>query len=277
MQLEFVPLMQMQRDLHDIPRGWDRFRGYLEAMQPGTENTIAPLFVMNPMGKEHVAARLDQLLTIGVEAVAAEATKEAEQQFRLLSGQLKVGLVLADDMAGGWTNRYLSEAQLRFGYMTKAQKRVRDHGTVPLGWVIVLLWISDEPSSKRVREEVLSATYRTLYIQRNGLPTTLRQMLAQEGLAAVFADAQPPAMDEDERAYSWQVLQPHLDSADFPTVFACLYGDEAAYAVGYPALGLSERAGFTIAYYLTQSSMHRTEYSPLSAMNVSATDIINEE
>lgn len=277
MQLEFVPLLQMQRDLHDLPRGWDRFRGYLEAMQPGTENTIAPLFVMNPMGKEHVAARLDQLLTMGVEAVAAEATKEAEQRFGLLSGRLKVGLVLADDMAGGWTNRYLSEAQLRFGYMTKPQKRVRDHGTVPLGWVIVLLWISDEPSGKRVHEEVLSAIYRALYIQRNGLPTTLRQMLAQEGLAAVFAAAQSPTMDEDERAYSCQVVQPHLDSADFPTVFACLYGDEAACAVGYPALGLSDRVGFTIAYHLAQSSMQRTHQSLVPAMDVSAEDIISCE
>lgn len=29
MKLEYVPLLQMQRDLYDIPRGTERFRKYL--------------------------------------------------------------------------------------------------------------------------------------------------------------------------------------------------------------------------------------------------------
>jgi len=43
------------------------------------------------------------------------------------------------------------------------------------------------------------------------------------------------------------VIQPYLDTTDYPTLFACLYGDEAAKSVGYPPLGLSERAGFALA------------------------------
>lgn len=34
---------------------------------------------------------------------------------------------------------------------------------------------------------------------------------------------------------------------DFPTVFTCLFGDEAAKRVGYPPLGLSYRAGCALA------------------------------
>jgi hypothetical protein len=274
MQLEFVPLLHMQRELHSIPRGWDRFRSYLDAMQPGTENTVAPLFVMNPMGKEHVAARLDQLIALKVETAAVAATKQAQQWLDQLPGQLKVGLVLADDVAGGWTNRYLTEAQLRFGYMTKPQKHARDLGAASFGWVVTMLWVSDEPSRERVRQEVLAATYRTLYSQRNGMPITLRQMLAQEGLAAVFAGSEPPPLDDDERVYSWQVLQPHLDSTDFPTLFACLYGDEAAYAVGYPLLGLSARAGYTVGYHQAQSHLQRSGQTAVAAMDVSADELI---
>jgi hypothetical protein len=38
---------------------------------------------------------------------------------------------------------------------------------------------------------VLAAIYRVAYQQRHGLPTTLRSMLDQEGLAAEFAGAKP--------------------------------------------------------------------------------------
>jgi uncharacterized protein YjaZ len=99
-------------------------------------------------------------------------------------------------------------------------------------------------------------------------------MLAQEGLAAVFGGLKPLSMADDELAYTWQVLQPYLDSDDFPASFACVYGDAAAYAVGYPTLGLSERAGYTIGYHLAQSYMQRTGESSLGAMTVSADEII---
>ena len=56
-----------------------------------------------------------------------------------------------------------------------------------------------------------------------------------------------PTLDAEDTAYSREVLAPHLDSEDFPTRFACLYGDEAARSVGYTPLGLSRRAGYAVA------------------------------
>ena len=38
-----------------------------------------------------------------------------------------------------------------------------------------------------------------------------------------------------------------LDSDHYPDVFACMYGDEAAESVGYPALGFPPRAGYAVA------------------------------
>jgi hypothetical protein len=32
MKLEFVPLLQVQRDLYRMPRGWERFREYLQTL-----------------------------------------------------------------------------------------------------------------------------------------------------------------------------------------------------------------------------------------------------
>jgi len=100
-----------------------------------------------------------------------------------------------------------------------------------------------------VRRETLAAVYRSVYMQRHGLPKTLHQIMRQEGLVAVFAGGLPFALDDDDLAYSREVIQPHLDATHFPTLFAGLYGDEVARSAGYPPLGLSPRAGFVVAYY----------------------------
>jgi hypothetical protein len=49
LRLEFVPLLQVQRDLYSLPRGWERFRAYLKTMvDPETKDLKLPLAAMNP-------------------------------------------------------------------------------------------------------------------------------------------------------------------------------------------------------------------------------------
>ena len=56
MILEYVPLLQLQRDLHQMPLGYDRFREYLRLMlnEKGDDVALPPLVSMNPMGQAHV-------------------------------------------------------------------------------------------------------------------------------------------------------------------------------------------------------------------------------
>ena len=239
-----VPMLQVQRDLYDIPRGWTRFERYLAVMTGGTDDIILPLPVFNPMGKAHVAEVLDALIRIDAEKVASEAIHEAEHRLVDVGAQLKVGLVLADDAGGGWTNRWLTETQTRF--MPQA--------TIQRGWAVVVFWTSEFPTRELVGQEVIATLYRTLTIIRNGPPVTLRQMMAQEGQAAAFAGAMQPTLDPEDLTYSREVIRPYLDSQHFPTVFSCLYGDEAAREVGYKPLGLSPRAGYAVALADTRAS-----------------------
>lgn len=237
MKLQVMPLLRVQRELYDIPLGRARFERYLDVMIGGSGDIVLPLGVMNPMGKAHVAAALDALIALGAEEVAAAAVADAGGRLSGLDGRLEVGLVVADDVEGGWTDRYLTETSHRFDNM----------GDVKRGWSVVLCWTSEAWSADRVREEVLASIYRSLYIRRHGLPKTLRRMMTQEGLAAAFAGMRQPTLDAEELAYTREVIRPHVDSTHFPSVFACLYGDEAARSVGYPALGLSARAGYAVA------------------------------
>ncbi len=258
MKLDLIPLLEIQRELYNVPRGWRRFQRYMKTMMGGTDDIVLPLMVVNPMGKDPVAMMLDALIDLRAEAIAAEAIADAERRLAPVSTEFQVGLVVADDAQGGWTNRYFTETDHRFN----------NQGMIKRGWVTPLFWSSEEPSEALVREEVLMSIYRTAYIQHHGWPKTLRQMMVQEGLAAAFAGIQLPHLefDQEDLAYSRKVIHPFLDSTHFPIIFACLYGDLAAKSVGYQPLGLSSRAGYAIAF----DQVHQDEIAPEAALTCSS-------
>ena len=240
MEIELVPLLQTQRDLYHIPRGRERFDAYLRTMvnADASDLRLPPLVLMNPMGKDHVPALLDVLLAIDADGIAAQAVAEASAQLVGVPGKYKLGLVVADDAEGGWTNRYSVEFTTRFesGQILKR------------GWLTVVLWTSEAASVQTVREEVLMSVYRAAYIQQYGFAVTLREMLAQEGYAMAAACTRH-AITTDELTYTREVIKPYLNARERPTLMACLFGDAAARSLGYSPLGLSERAGLALAQH----------------------------
>ena len=233
MSFSHIPLLQIQRDLYDLPRGGARFERYIELMTEGTDEML-PLSVMNPVGKAHVARTLDALLELGAEGIAAQAVEDAARRLEP-HVTWRHAFVVADDARGGWTDRYLTELIHRSDVHAEAVKR----------WTVTLLWTSEQVTRERVREEVAAQLYRTYRQARSGAPQTLQAWLAQEGAALAFAGV-APWLDADDIAYSLEVITPYLSSTQTPVICAGLYGDRAATSVGYPALGLSERAGFAV-------------------------------
>lgn len=239
MPVEHVPLLQIERDLHDIPRGMDRFEAYLKTMTNDARDDVkfVPMLVMNPMGREHVSERLDELLALNADTIAAAAVHEAVNRLSPFEAAWQHGLVVADDVRGGWTNRYTTDAGLRFSDINTSKR--------PRYWMTTVLWVSETPSPETVRAAVLETVYRVHRLIEHGSPRTLRQMLAQEGEAAAFA-GKLPHLDADDLDYSRYVLEPLLDSADYGVCMAAMYGDEAARTLGYKPLGLSPYAGFAV-------------------------------
>jgi hypothetical protein len=236
--LTFVPLLKVQRDLYDLPRDMERFRAYLATMtDPVTRELKLPLVAMNPMGKEHVPALLDQWLALGAEDIAGGAVADAAQQLQDVPGEFQVGLVIADDLKGGWTNRYAYEFAHRF--ISRAFHR--------RGWLTGMLWTSESASAPAAREAVLMSVYRGAYIEQHGYATTLRDMLAQEAFAMSRAGCTTPKLEADDLAYTREIIQRHLDATDQPTLITCLFGDEAGATLGYARLGFSARAGLALA------------------------------
>jgi len=233
--IEYLPLLRVQREIYTLPRGMERFREYLRTMVNASSGDLElPLVGMNPMGKEHVPALLDRLLEMGADDIAAEAVMRAPDA--ATEGQHRATLVLADDLKGGWTNRYTTEFGNRFQLRAMLTR----------GWIVGTLWTSEEPSPDSVRQTILAAVYRTVWIERHGYPVTLRDRMAQEGFALRRAGAKV-AMDDEELDYTREVIRPLLDSEDMPTTVAALFGDAAADSMGFPRQGLSAWAGLQLA------------------------------
>jgi len=240
MNVEHIPLLHLQRDLHCLPRGMDRFRQYLRVMlnRQADDVELPPLVIMNPMGKDHVTAHLDALLTLDADTIAADAIADAVAELGELPGDFKSALVVADDTQGGWTNRYASEYTLRF-QTGPHRKRF---------WITGILWSSEVLTERAVREAALTALYRTAYIQESGPARTLREMLMQEGYALSRAGCSWP-LDADDLAYTREILRPYLEADDMRTAIECLFGDEAGHSLGFTPHGLSKWAGLALALH----------------------------
>src|SRR5688500_2052541 len=155
----FVPLLRVQRELYAMPRGMERFREYIKTMTDAETGDLAlPLVAMNPMGKDHVPALIDEYLALGAEAIAAEAVRGAGSVDRAAAGtDYRVALVVSDDLKGGWTNRWASEYSHRIEGAAIAKR----------GWLVGILWTSEPASAQHVRDAVLTSIYRADYLQRH--------------------------------------------------------------------------------------------------------------
>jgi len=266
MKLHYVPLLQLEREIQGLPRNYVRFRHYLRTIftSDGKGLELPSLLAMNPMGKDHVTALLDGLLTLDADRVAARAVSEASSRLRDQPGDVQVALVIVDDLMGGWTNRYADEFTFRFrcGGPTGRLPRWLQHF-----WVTAVLWSSEPPSEQAVREAILTAVYRMAYVAQHGLARTLRDMLAQEGNVMVRAGCSGPVLDADDIAYTREVLIPYLDADDMRTAIECLFGDAAARTLGFTPRGLSPWAGLALALHDAKASARRRTLAPSGGLS----------
>jgi hypothetical protein len=235
--LEYVPLLKVQRDLYDLPRGIERFREYIQTMTGGGDELKLPLVAMNPMGKDHLPPFLDHLLAIDADDVGARALADASSALAEEPGDYRACLVVSDDLKGGWTNRYASEFSYRFEQRAMYRR----------AWLPAILWTSETYDVALVREEVLQCVYRAVHVQRHGAARTLREMLTQENYATRGAGSTAPRLEDDDLAYTREVLREYMSATDHATLIAALFGDAAARELGYRPLGLSPRAGLALA------------------------------
>lgn len=255
MHVEYVPLLQIQRELQGLPRNPERFCRYLHTLIPDRAVVeYPPLGAMNPMGREHVTVLLDSLLELDVDGVAARALVEASARLANEPGEYHLGLVVADDLMGGWTNRYDCEFKLRLGAGPAAPGNARPRWLKD-DWLSAVLWSSEPASERAVREAVLTTVHRAAYLQRRGPARSLGDLMVQEGLVMTRSGCEGPTLDDEEIAYTREVLAPSLATTtdDRRTCIECLFGDAAARSLGFAPRGLGPWAGLALALHDARS------------------------
>ncbi len=240
MWLTFVPVLGALRRLYDMPRDETRFNAYTGMIGQGGPDGLVPLSAFNPMAREHVAEALDALIALEAEHIAADAVREAGPRLRGLPAEwgteLRLMVVLSDDLGGMWTHRPTSELQIRTEQRALLSRR----------WIAPVFWTSDTPTAEGVRATTLAAIYRALFHIALGPPRSAGRVLEQERLALAFAGAAVPLPEVEEAALR-AAITPWLNARDDGTRLAVLLGDEAAVALGYDARGVPPRGGLRLA------------------------------
>ena len=176
---------------------------------PGADGELLPLLVMNPMGKDHVAALLDALLALDADGVAADVVAEAAAELGDVPGDFRAALIVADDARGGWTNRYASEFSLRF----------ETHPQGKRFWITAVLWSSEPATEETVRRTMLAAVHRTAYQIRHGPTRTLRDrrpelpVILATGYSSYASEVVAEGFALIEKPYRRDVLAASLRSA----------------------------------------------------------------
>ena len=255
MNLDYVPLLKTQREIQGMPHNRERFLHYLRTIWNCYEEDfqLIPLMFANPMAKDHVTAMLDDLLAMNADQIAADAALEASAQRANTPGEFKTSIIVCDDLKGGWTNRYDYEFKNRVGYTeilsgndspTPNPDPHRTPAPAPLLnpkpprwskflWLVGTLWSSEPVSARAIRESILTAIHRLAIINDRGAPTCLRDILDQEGNVMAMAGCESPILDDDDIAYTREVIAPHLNATDKRTCMECLFGDAAAQTLGF--------------------------------------------
>lgn len=238
MQFQLLPLLDTMIAFYRQPRGRERFEDYLRlALNDARDAPQRPIFIYNPMGREHVLAQLEVLHRLEAERLAAEEIEgvnirlPAEGTAAGAPRRIEVGLNLADDLLGGWTNRYTTDYSLRFPRKLTALHR---HYCTPI------FWTSDQLSTALIRRRVGEALWRSVYwfSPNGGVSHTLEDHLRQEDfvrhrMAGQFSGLLSTASTALRARYeTYRLTQGPAH------VLAILYGDFAAESLGHRALGV---------------------------------------
>lgn len=238
MAVESVALLELMRRLYRMPLGQPRFQEYLRVLRTDDRSYVRypPLVSMNPMAKEHALRCVEAYLALDAEGIA-RATIEKSRAFAPSARAYRLGLVVVDDVLGGWTNRAAVEHDACFAFDV----------SFAAGWISVALWASDPPLAANVRDAVVLAIARTAYVERHGMPTTLRAKIAQERAVRRVAGIDLPDLDAETAERVRRVVVPLLETTDMRTAIECIAGDDAAASLGFTPKGIPRHAAWGFA------------------------------
>ncbi len=240
MKFQVIPVIDAMLELYQKPLTPARFQDYLKLLQGETKGDLAlPLGGFNPMAKEHVMEKLQELKALRAEDIAAEVSRDLNKGLPLQQTDKVIGIAitLSDDLKGGWTNRYTSDYDSKF----------KINALLSRNFCTPIFWTGEHFSGDMIRQRILEYAWRVVYRQSHEAPQTLQEHIEQETFVAKQAPA-PVHVADETKVLAESLYQQYKDSSDYSTIFNFLYGSNASSSLGFPLrFELEDFAGFRYA------------------------------
>ena len=239
MIFELVPIIDTMEDLYRMPLSPARFQAYLKLLQGDTkDDMILPVGAYNPMAKAHVVQKLLELKQLDAERLMREALQELNSNIERSTNEIiKVVLNLADDLKGGWTNRYTTDYDSKF----------KINALVSRNFCAPHFWSGESYTPALIHERTISYARRTLYWKKHGKPNTLEDHLKQEVFALQHETGKGKIFDEVLLQRMERFYQKNKYTEDYSLIFNFFYGDDASKELGYTTFGIQKMNGFQYA------------------------------
>lgn len=230
MKFGLIPTIDIMHELYQKPRNIERFNEFLRLLKGNSEDDmVLPIGGFNPMAKEHLAEKLQELKNLNCEAIAKETLEEINSRFSSHPNKdlFKVAINVLDDLKGAWTNFYTSDYDSKFKLNAIVKRR----------FCVPVLWSAETYTEELIRERIWQYAARTIYWLEKPKPATLKEHIEQEKFVANVSGKKSKAgnINPDElNAY----YNKHRLSEDYHIIFNFFYGDEACASLGFPQFGV---------------------------------------
>lgn len=239
MTFELIPVLDKMAEFYEKPANFNRFKDYLKLLTGNTDNDLElPIGAFNPMAKEHVLQKLNELRDLKAEKIASETFKVLNQELKNVSHtkKFKVVLCLSDDLKGGWTNRYTCDYDSKF----------KLNALIARNFCTPIFWTSENFDAELIKQRIREYCYRTLYWLDKPKPTTLLDHVLQEQFVADKAG--PNKSASIDHKFLSKFFDEYKSSEEYPILFNFFYGDNASVSLGNKAYGVKDEfAGFKFA------------------------------
>jgi hypothetical protein len=243
MFFELVPVIDLMLEFYQAPRNFDRFQAYLKILQGNTKADLSmAISGYNPMAATHISEKLQELKAINAEQIVAELVKDFNENITAEKPKqpIKIVLNIADDLKGGWTNRFTTDYDSKF----------KLSGLVSRGFCTPFFWTSEMYTRDLVIQRTRAAMYRTIYWLRLPKPKTLKEHLEQEIFVADHVGYKGD-FDKAEIEILEQFYNRYRDTEQYSLIFNFFYGDEASRLLAFPAFGVTgKNTGFQYSIFL---------------------------
>ena len=244
MKFQLKPILSEIKALYSKPISTERFQEYISRLQGGTKGDLAlPISGFNPMAKNHILEKIDELEKLGAEPLMEKTITEFNSTLRESEDkEFLVMLNIADDLKGGWTNYYSTDFDSKF----KLNAFVNRKFCVPY------FWTSESYSSEIIKSRTLEYLSRTLYRLNNPQPKALEEYLEQEIYVAAVVNYNDKNFDKTSFEEIEKYYLKNKGSEEYDRIFNFFYGNKGSDSLGYKKHGIKNFNGYDFAKIISE-------------------------